>query len=35
MYNETAGTAYDNTHRGPDVDNMQLSITTAGTPPLW
>ena len=31
MYNETAGTAYDNTHRGPDVDNMQLSITTAGT----
>jgi hypothetical protein len=31
MYNETAGTAYDNIHRGPDVDNMQLSITTAGT----
>ena len=31
MYNETAGTAYDNTHRGPDVDNVQLSITTAGT----
>ena len=31
MYNETAGTAYDNMHRGPDVDNMQLSITTAGT----
>lgn len=30
MYNETAGTTYDNTHRGPDVDNMQLSITTAG-----
>ena len=30
MYNETAGTAYDNTHRGPDVDNVQLSITTAG-----
>ncbi len=31
MYNETAGTAYDNSHRGPDVDNVQLSITTAGT----
>ncbi len=30
MYNETAGTSYDNTHRGPDVDNVQLSITTAG-----
>ena len=34
MYNETAthtGT-YDNIHRGgSDVDNMQLSITTAGT----
>ena len=31
IYNETAGTAYDNAHRGPDVDNVQLSITTAGT----
>ena len=31
IYNETAGTAYDNTHRGPDVDNVQLSITTSGT----
>ena len=30
IYNETAGTAYDDSHRGPDVDNVQLSITTAG-----
>ena len=30
MYNDTAGTSYDGTHRGPDVDNIQLSITTAG-----
>ena len=30
MYNETDGTTYDNYHRGPDVDNFQLSITTAG-----
>ena len=31
LYNETAGTSYDSYHRGPDVDNVQLSITTAGT----
>ena len=31
MYNETDGTAYDSAHRGPDVDNVQLSITTAGS----
>ena len=30
IYNETAGTSYDSYHRGPDVDNVQLSITTAG-----
>jgi len=30
MYNDTAGTSYDEAHRGPDVDNAQLSITTAG-----
>ena len=30
LYNDTAGTAYDGMHRGPDVDNVQLSITTAG-----
>ena len=24
LYNETAGTAYDNSHRGPDVDNVTL-----------
>ena len=30
VYNDTAGTSYDGTHRGPDVDNIQLSITTAG-----
>ena len=31
MYNDTDGTTYDHYHRGPDVDNVQLSITTAGT----
>jgi len=31
LYNETAGTSYDSYHRGPDVDNVQLSITTAGS----
>lgn len=31
VYNETAGTSYDSGHYGPDVDNVQLSITTAGS----
>jgi hypothetical protein len=31
LYNDTDGTNYDSLHRGPDVDNVQLSITTAGT----
>ena len=31
MYNDTDGTKYDHYHRGPDVDNFQLSITTAGS----
>ena len=31
VYNETAGTSYDSAHYGPDVDNVQLSITTAGS----
>ena len=31
MYNDTDGTTYDNYHRGPDVDNFELSITTAGS----
>ena len=30
VYNDTAGTGYDATHYGPDVDNVELSITTAG-----
>ena len=30
MYNDTDGTTYDGYHRGPDVDNFELSITTAG-----
>jgi len=30
MYNNTAGTGNDGAHWGPDVDNVQLSITTAG-----
>ena len=31
MYNNTVINSYDNIHRGPDVDNVQLSITTAGS----
>ena len=31
MYNDTTISSYDSIHRGPDVDNVQLSITTAGT----
>jgi len=31
VYNNTAGTSYDSGHWGPDVDNVQLSITTAGS----
>ena len=31
MYNNTVISSYDNIHRGPDVDNVQLSITTAGS----
>lgn len=31
VYNETAGTSYDSNHYGPDVDNVELSITTAGS----
>jgi len=34
LYNETAGTAYDNAHRGPDVDNVQLSISYTYVPPI-
>ena len=30
VYNDTAGTSYDGAHYGPDVDNIELSITTAG-----
>ena len=31
MYNNTVISSYDNIQRGPDVDNVQLSITTAGS----
>ena len=31
VYNNTAGTNYDGSHWGPDVDNVELSITTAGS----
>ena len=34
MYNETAGTTYDNYHRGPDVDNVTLNITYQNIPPI-
>ena len=30
VYNETADTNYDSAHYGPDVDNVELSVTTAG-----
>ena len=34
LYNETAGTAYDGYHRGPDVDNVTLNITYQDIPPI-
>ena len=34
LFNETAGTAYDNSHRGPDVDNVQLNVTYTYIPPI-
>ena len=34
LYNETAGTTYDNSHRGPDVDNVTLNITYQDIPPI-
>ncbi len=34
LYNETAGTTYDNYHRGPDVDNVTLDITYTYVPPI-
>ena len=34
LYNETAGTAYDNYHRGPDVDNVTLNVTYTEIPPI-
>ena len=34
LFNETAGTAYDNSHRGPDVDNVTLDVTYTEIPPI-
>ena len=34
VYNETAGTSYDNSHRGPDVDNITLNVTYNNIPPI-
>ena len=34
LFNETAGTAYDNSHRGPDVDNVTLNVTYTYIPPI-
>ena len=34
LFNETAGTAYDNYHRGPDVDNVTLDVTYTEIPPI-
>ena len=34
MYNETAGTTYDSSHRGPDVDNVTLNVSYRNIPPI-
>ena len=34
VYNETAGTTYDGSHRGPDVDNISLNIGYQYIPPI-
>ena len=34
VYNDTAGTTYDSSHRGPDVDNVTLNITYSNVPPI-
>jgi len=34
LFNETAGTAYDDYHRGPDVDNVTLNVTYQDIPPI-
>ena len=34
LFNETAGTAYDDSHRGPDVDNVTLNVTYQDIPPI-
>jgi hypothetical protein len=34
VYNETAGTTYDGSHRGPDVDNITLNIGYQYIPPI-
>ena len=34
MFNETAGTIYDNYHRGPDVDNITLNVNYRNIPPI-
>jgi len=34
LFNETEGTAYDNSHRGPDVDNVTLNVTYTEVSPI-
>jgi len=34
VYNETAGTTYDGSHHGPDVDNITLNIGYQYIPPI-
>ena len=34
VYNDTAGTTYDSSHRGPDVDNVTLNVTYSNIPPI-
>jgi len=34
MYNDTAGTVYDGSHRGPDVDNVTLNVNYRDIPPI-
>ena len=34
LFNETAGTSYDSSHYGPDVDNVTLNVAYSNVPPI-
>jgi hypothetical protein len=34
LFNETAGTSYDSSHYGPDVDNVTLNVSYSNIPPI-